>query len=93
MQARPQLGLLFGVSTLCPGSEMTGQMTKMAIRGKTTKMTQMAWFSIISDLWGDLSTVPFALGGPLAKNRPVLISFSFWFVLLEITLNRVGWCP
>ena len=26
----------------------------------------------------------------ITKNRPVLISFLFWFVLLEMVLNRTG---
>ena len=30
-------------------------MTKMAILAKMAKMTPNAWFSIISDFWGDLS--------------------------------------
>ena len=53
MQARPQVGLFFGVSTLV--RKWLAQMTKMAIWGEMAQMTQMAWFSIISDFWGDLS--------------------------------------
>ena len=30
-------------------------VTKMAVLAKMAKMTQKAWFSIISDFWGDLS--------------------------------------
>ena len=53
MQARLQVGLFFGVSTLV--RKWLAKMTKMAIWGKMAKMTQKARFSIKSDFWGDLS--------------------------------------
>ena len=31
--------------------------------------------------------------GTITTNGSVLTSFLFWFVLLEITLNRIEWCP
>ena len=29
----------------------------------------------------------------ISKNRVMLLSCSFEFVLLAVVLNRVGWCP
>ena len=47
------MGLFVGVSTLA--RKWLAKMTKMAVLAKMAKMTQKAWFSIISDFWGDLS--------------------------------------
>ena len=43
----------FGVSALV--RKWLAKMTQMAIWGKMAKMTPKAWFSIISDFWGDFS--------------------------------------
>ena len=44
-----------GVSTL--SRKWLAKMTQMPVLAKMAKMTQNAWFSIISDFWGDLSAI------------------------------------
>ena len=53
VEARPQSGLFVGVSILA--RKWLAKMTKMAVLAILAKMTQKAWFSVISDFWGDLS--------------------------------------
>ena len=36
-------------------NEKLAKMTKMAVLAILAKMTPKAWFSVISDFWGDLS--------------------------------------
>ena len=56
------MGLFVGVSTLA--RKWLAKMTQMAVLAKMAKMTPKAWFSIISDFWGDLT-----------NNRPELFKF------------------
>ena len=57
MQARPQVGLFFGVSTLARKwlAKINDKNGRFGQNGQNGKMTQKAWFSIIGDLWGDSS--------------------------------------
>ena len=53
IQARPQVGLFVGVSTLA--RKWLTKTTEMALLAKMAQMTQRTWFSIISDFWAGLS--------------------------------------
>ena len=47
------MGLFVGVPALA--RNWLAKMTQMAVLAKMAKMTPKAWFSIISNFWGDLS--------------------------------------